>query len=280
MYKAFYPPYGKFKCIADKCPIGCCFFRIYFFKREESQFEENEVWRNIDKKGNGIAEYLDKDDIGFFIKQQKNGNCIFLNDRRLCEIQLKHGPDSGNLPCLCRTYPRLITTLDDRIEYALEPCCPVAAASVKEWDVGTILIVGEKSGSIDQTTVRRDKAMQILSDRSISLRDCLIALNDLYKCGKEIPEFTLDHERTEFIRKETALMVWAYLMQYDGVPEVENLMEFIISVDLSYIDIYGQKKYDSWWDMCVEFSRHLLDRSIKLGFIMEHEERYGDINRH
>lgn len=277
MYKAIYPQYPHFKCIADKCPIGCCFFRIDIFKEEEQLFETKAIWRDIDGKGNSIRKYLEKDCKGYFFKSHPNGKCIFCNDRKLCDIQLRYGENPDNLPLLCRTYPRIITALDGRTEYALEPCCPVAAASVKDWETGEILIEGEKTGSTDKPTMLRDSALRIISNSRTSLRDCLIELSGLYGCGLEIPQFEIDGEREEFLRKETALMIWTYMLQYDGMPEIENLMEFIISFILLYIDTLGSRKYDSWWDMCVDYSRSLVDYSTYRGFIVEHEERYGDV---
>ncbi|MFP3632204.1 flagellin lysine-N-methylase, partial [Burkholderia sp. SIMBA_045] len=52
-------------------------------------------------------------------------SCPFLNEEKLCSIQLKLGEDF--LSHTCKTYPRVTQTVDDVVELSATLSCPEAA---------------------------------------------------------------------------------------------------------------------------------------------------------
>ena len=278
MKKLYYPGYHDFKCIGPDCPMSCCYFQIRIFRFEEKLFDTCRQWADIDGKGGNIRSYLEKDDDGYYMKCKPDGCCVFRNGDKLCDIQLRHG-DSA-IPAICRTYPRIISRFPDRIEYALEPCCPVVAMSAREWETGTVITSREAGdgyeGHGSVSAVRRDEALSVLADTSLDLKACLERLSSMYGCGIDIPELDVSEFLSGFIRKQTALMTWAYILHYEGIPEIENVMEFIISTDLLFIRHASQLDLTDWKETSYVFSRFLLDYSYERGFILDYEDRFCD----
>lgn len=245
------------------------------FKREEAQFGKRADWADIDGRGGDIRKYVEHDADGAFFKATPEGRCVFLHRDGLCDIQQRCGQDP--LPSVCRTYPRLIARFDDRMEYGMEPCCPVVAASVKDWNIGEFIVEGEGVESAEPDFRRRDYAVRLLADSSVGLSDCLRKLAGMYGSRVEVPEITLHGSKLEFARKITAFMCWSYLLYYREVPRVDNVMDVIITSVVMFCRRAAQRDYASWWDMSVDFSRMLTDYSISIGFAVEYEDRYCDV---
>ena len=277
MKKVYYPPYKQFRCIGPECPVGCCSFRVSIFKSEEAQFGKRADWADIDGRGGDIRDYVDHDADGAFFRMTPDGKCVFLHGDGLCDIQKRCGQDP--LPCVCRTYPRLIARFDGRTEYGMEPCCPVVAASVKDWNIGEFIVEGEEpeTAEPDCRRSRRDYAVKVLSNPSVPLADCLRKLAGMYGSRVEVPEITLHGSKLEFARKIAAFMCWSYLLYYREVPRVDNVMDVIITSVVMFCRRAAQRDYASWWDMSVDFSRMLTDYSISIGFAVEYEDRYCDV---
>lgn len=259
--KVIYPPYRNFHCLGPECPMNCCeYYAIRLFKREESHFDSS---------------LLESDGKCMQIRSRESGGCVFWNDKRLCSLQTEKGTSA--MPVVCRTYPRIIGKYDNIVEFGMEPCCPVVAASVKDWEIGKLLTEGDVAPSDDPVAARRDEAVRILADRSLSFGRCLKLLADLYGSDAAIPEITVNGDTLEFLRRETALMCWSYLRYFDGVKEVDNLMTVIITAVARFIRKAEGRLFDSWWEMGVEFSRMLVAYYLEIGYDIDHEDRYCDI---
>ncbi len=130
--KVFLTPqyFRKFRCIGSDCEDSCC-----------------KGWKvNIDKETykkyrcvqhNELRPLLDK----YITRERKNGGdllnyakikmtdeeagCPFLNDKKLCRIQLEYG--EGYLSKVCTTYPRSGNRVDNKIEMVTSLSCPAAA---------------------------------------------------------------------------------------------------------------------------------------------------------
>lgn len=273
MKKIYYPYYSEFKCIGGECPLSCCCFRINIFRFEEKKFGTFPQWCDIDGRGTDIREFLNKDETGYYMKSLPDGCCIFRDCDKMCSIQKRYGMDA--LPAICRTYPRIISRFKDRIEFALEPCCPMAARSAEHWDIRSVISDDVREDE-NPSWFRRDKALSILADAGIGFSDCLRQLSDLYGCGREIPETDLTPFLYDFLRKQTALMIWGYILYYDGIKEVGNIMEFIIDIVLAFIKQASHRSYSRWGDACDDYSRFLLEYSTKRNFIQDYEDRFND----
>lgn len=241
--------------------MNCCaYYAIRLFKKEDGLIDPG---------------FLEKDGDVFKCRSRKDGGCIFWTDDRLCSIQTEKGLEA--MPVVCRTYPRIIGKYGDCIEFGLEPCCPVAAASVEEWEIGEFIVEGESADAQDAVAAKRDEAVRILADSNLDFRQCLERLAELYQSDVRIPEITVRGEVLEFLRRETALMCWSYLRYFHGVGEVDNLMTVIITAVSGFMEKNSGRDFASWWEMGLSFSRQLVQYYLKIGYDIDHEDRYCDI---
>lgn len=112
--------YIDFECIGGNCPMSCCggYWRIDIdsasmdrYKSVEGEF--GEILRNgIIKNGDSHAFRLD----------EKTGDCVFLNENKLCSIYRELGPDA--LCFTCRSYPRSMYQVGDIMFCFLANSCP------------------------------------------------------------------------------------------------------------------------------------------------------------
>lgn len=276
MYKVWYPPYRDFKCLGTECPMNCCaYYAIRLFKKEEALFGTKPQWQNVDGKGGKMADCVEPDGDSVKCKSRATGGCIFWSDAKLCSLQMRQGAES--MPVVCRTYPRIIGDYGGRLEFGLEPCCPVVAASVKDWNIGDLLVEGEPFTPAQPRFAKRDEAVRILADRSIGFRECLEKIAALYDSDVLIPEITAGGDQLEFARRETALMCWSYLVYFDGVGEVDNLVTVIVTAVSDFLDKSRGRSFASWWEMGLEFSRNLVEYYLRIGYDIDHEDRYCDV---
>ncbi len=124
------PQYMKnFKCIGPNCQDNCCIgWDVDIDKKTFKKYKkvrDGELTRLFNKHvhHNPFA-YSNEIDFGK-VKLLKNKKCPFLNDNRLCRIQLKLGEEY--LSNVCSTYPRIINKLNDVFEYSATVSCPEAA---------------------------------------------------------------------------------------------------------------------------------------------------------
>ena len=110
----------NFKCDGRICPANCC-------KRNwkiEIDVETFNKYAQIESNEHELTRHIFTDDGKFFIRQE-NGACPFLNNDRLCGIQLERGEE--NISQICRSYPRQIYKIGGIIERTLTLSCPLAA---------------------------------------------------------------------------------------------------------------------------------------------------------
>ncbi len=130
--KVFLAPqyFRKFKCIGSECEDSCCKgWRVNIDK------ETYKKYRSV--QNNELRPLLDK----YVTRERKNGGdhlnyakikmtdgeaiCPFLNDKKLCRIQLEYG--EGYLSKVCTIYPRSGNKVDNTIEMVTSLSCPAAA---------------------------------------------------------------------------------------------------------------------------------------------------------
>lgn len=130
--KVFLTPqyFRKFRCIGSDCEDSCCKgWRVNIDK------ETYKKYRSV--QNNELRPLLDK----YITRERKNDGdflnfakikmtdedaiCPFLNDKKLCRIQLEYG--EGYLSKVCTTYPRSGNKVDNAIEMVTSLSCPAAA---------------------------------------------------------------------------------------------------------------------------------------------------------
>ena len=112
--------FNEFKCIASECEDTCCAgWEIVIddetYKRYENvEGEFREILRSKIVKSDGENIFL-----------LNNGNCSFLNEKKMCEIYINLGED--HLCYTCQQFPRYTEEFLDLKEVGLSLSCPEAA---------------------------------------------------------------------------------------------------------------------------------------------------------
>ena len=116
-YFYFQPQYvNKFKCDGSKCNAHCC--------GRWSIFIDENTFRQYPPEITAHMQF-NSDKKEYRIVLDENDSCPFLNENKLCGIQLKYG--ESFLSQTCATYPRITNYFGYFFERALALSCPVAA---------------------------------------------------------------------------------------------------------------------------------------------------------
>ncbi|HBI6903455.1 TPA: flagellin lysine-N-methylase [Clostridium perfringens] len=112
--------FNEFKCIASECEDTCCAgWEIVIDDETHKRYE------NVDGEfGEILRSKIVKSD-GENIFLLNNGNCSFLNEKKMCEIYINLGED--HLCYTCQQFPRYTEEFLDLKEVGLSLSCPEAA---------------------------------------------------------------------------------------------------------------------------------------------------------
>ncbi len=112
--------FNEFKCIASECEDTCCAgWEIVIDDKTHKRYENvegefGEILRSKIVKSDGENIFL-----------LNNGNCSFLNEKKMCEIYINLGED--HLCYTCQQFPRYTEEFLDLKEVGLSLSCPEAA---------------------------------------------------------------------------------------------------------------------------------------------------------
>lgn len=111
--------YHDFACIGDACPISCCGGKWGILVDEASAAYYRKVKGEFgDRLRTGMRE---KDGMTYFRLDEK-GDCVFLDEHKLCDIYKHLGGDK--LCETCQTYPRFNYQVGDILFCYLTNSCP------------------------------------------------------------------------------------------------------------------------------------------------------------
>jgi len=125
----FYQPeyYKNFRCTGSECRNNCC--HHWSIDIDKATYDKYMAFNEDIKQ-----EFIDKltpqknPDAGALAKVDSEGNCMFLNSKGLCTIQLRFGHDY--LSKTCKIYPRIFNLIDNSPERFLELSCEAAAKDI------------------------------------------------------------------------------------------------------------------------------------------------------
>lgn len=120
----------EFSCLADQCPDHCCAgWTVSVDKKTFKALRQapnaelvEKVKRHIPLVAKPTPEFHAS------VSQDTNGQCVFLDPNRLCEIQANLGAQS--LPRTCQDYPRHYYQIGAGVEMQAVLSCPAIASNV------------------------------------------------------------------------------------------------------------------------------------------------------
>ncbi len=159
-----YPDYYKeFRCIADKCRHNCCISWEIDIDEDTAEIYENYSGDFGDRLRGNIE--FSESTPHFILAQDER--CPFLNSKNLCDIIIESG--ESHLCTICAEHPRFHNELPDRVESGLGMCCEEAARIILSKKDKVQLICDGSAETEDEIIILRDKVLDILQDRSLSV---------------------------------------------------------------------------------------------------------------
>lgn len=276
MKKVFFPFYKVFRCAAEHCPMNCCsLLHIPFFEWEANQMDTKPEWQDIDGEGHAFKEFTHRERNFLMCDHSSKGYCKLRNDNKLCSIQIRYGESA--MPSVCRTYPRMITKFTDRVEYSLDPCCPIALYSLKTWNIGefTVSDASCRFDSENQDIKDRNSVIEYFANTENTLKDCFRKMAAVYGSERIVPLPALSEKQTTFFRKASAFHFWSYVLAYEGYPGIDNVTDVLLQFFSEYAPTLPESS-DDWEEMCRHYSASLIRFVQRIGFDFEIEGRYRD----
>jgi lysine-N-methylase len=122
--------YDTFTCIADKCSFTCC--QEWKIAVDDDTYIK---WNRLSltkQNNNYLDQYVKQKDGTRVIALNKQKQCPFLNEQKLCNLVLDFGDEV--LSETCGIFPRQIHEFADRKEYSLVSCCPEVVDLMNQQD--------------------------------------------------------------------------------------------------------------------------------------------------
>ena len=265
-YFYFQPQYvSKFKCDGAKCDAHCC--RDWNIFIDAKTYEEYSKLNSAQEIISRIKFNADKGEHVFVLNEKRR--CPFLNENKLCRLQLKYGEKF--LSQTCATYPRITNNVGYFFERSLILSCPVAAEIIlfeREPLKFEFVQVPEKIHSLDgklffqqiQTTeelrthlIEIQIAMiSILQERTLTLDQRLIVLGFFVDRLEEIfLDFDEDaltkliaaYESKKFLAGKVPLMIQSVAFDAEKFADViQKLFNRLYDAE-DYFDSARDKKY-------------------------------------
>ncbi|WP_405170830.1 flagellin lysine-N-methylase [Paenibacillus sp. FSL H8-0280] len=265
----------KFSCIGSACEDSCCSgWRVDIDEKTYQKYRKVKhskltpmlkkfVSRNRSNPNSLRYAKLKMDD-------QKN--CSFLNENKLCSIQLELG--ESYLSKVCSTYPRNINRVDEGLEKSATVSCPeiarLALLNPDGIEFDQIIQSGEAESSRHRVLNTQNEntapiaeyfwdlrifTIQILQDRNYELQNRLIFLGMFYK--------KLDEYMKESRYKEVPHLITSYKIMFndsslknsfDAIPVQQVVQMELIKKIAQQRFVYGigSKRYLELYDKVIK----------------------------
>ncbi|HFE9685684.1 flagellin lysine-N-methylase [Clostridium perfringens] len=158
--------FNEFKCIASECEDTCCAgWEIVIDDETHKRYE------NVEGEfGDILRSKIVKSD-GENIFLLNNGNCSFLNEKKMCEIYINLGED--HLCYTCQQFPRYTEEFLDLKEVGLSLSCPEAARIILRKAENTTFNLSEEDKCESKTQKELEYDLS-LSCENINSSNCTL----------------------------------------------------------------------------------------------------------
>ena len=156
--------FNEFKCIASECEDTCCAgWEIVIDDETHKRYEKvegefGEILRSKIVKSDGENIFL-----------LNNGNCSFLNEKKMCEIYINLG--ENHLCYTCQQFPRYTEEFLDLKEVGLSLSCPEAARIILRKAENTTFNLSEEDNCESKTQKEVEDDLS-LSCENINFSNC------------------------------------------------------------------------------------------------------------
>ena len=183
--------FNEFKCIASECEDTCCAgWEIVIDDETHKRYENvegefGEILRSKIVKSDGENIFL-----------LNNGNCSFLNEKKMCEIYINLGED--HLCYTCQQFPRYTEEFLDLKEVGLSLSCPEAARIILRKAENTTFNLSEEDKCENEIKEELEDDLS-LSCENINSSNCDLCKSSNLKNSENSKCFNLrDSENNKF----------------------------------------------------------------------------------
>lgn len=183
--------FNEFKCIASECEDTCCAgWEIVIDDETHKRYENvegefGEILRSKIVKSDGENIFL-----------LNNGNCSFLNEKKMCEIYINLGED--HLCYTCQQFPRYTEEFLDLKEVVLSLSCPEAARIILRRAENTTFNLSEEDKCENEIKEELEDDLS-LSCENINSSNCDLCKSSNLKNSENSKCFNLrDSENNKF----------------------------------------------------------------------------------
>lgn len=183
--------FNEFKCIASECEDTCCAgWEIVIDDETHKRYE------NVEGEfGDILRSKIVKSD-GENIFLLNNGNCSFLNEKKMCEIYINLGED--HLCYTCQQFPRYTEEFLDLKEVGLSLSCPEAARIILRKAENTTFNLSEEDNCENEIKEELEDDLS-LSCENINSSNCDLCKSSNLKNSENSKCFNLrDSENNKF----------------------------------------------------------------------------------
>ncbi len=250
----------RFECIGGDCPISCCGGHWGIYIDDESRDRYMSVEGEFgDRLRNSIIK-INGDNNAFKLDEQ-TGECVFLNEDKLCKIYLTLGPDA--LCYTCKSFPRMLYTVGD-IEFChLTNACPEVNRMIMQRKDPLQTLYDDSVDESDEDTDNMDRnrfnnairaysaGMHIVQNRSIELKDRLLYLLFFVDRFQELMKDNKDPSDLIAVFSEPSL--YTELLDKANFSNVDNASKihaFMMSFRSMITDSYDHPM----WQKCIELA--------------------------
>jgi lysine-N-methylase len=244
----------SFRCIGSNCEDCCCIgWQVnidHSTYKKYQRVREEELRPDLDKYVGRIRSQASEINYAKF-RLNDDPRCPFLNEGRLCRIQLKLG--ESYLSDVCRTYPRINNMVNDALERSAEMSCPETARLAllnpepMEFDeidevmeiryMITKQLHTHKSAAANRPeryfVELRAFTIQVLQYRLLSLTERLIILGMFYRKALELIEDAGADEIPRLIASYTNLIESGTLQEELAVIPVQVALQMELLKELT-----------------------------------------------
>ena len=265
--------FSEFHCLASGCHNDCCHgWRINVprpcYMKIRSTRKSPELEELVSK---GIRRNKKANSSTFFagIQLDEKGDCVFLNEERMCRLQIECGP--GVLPYICQDFPRRAFRSGNLILLSCTPACEEVVnllwarpdgleflAAPREKGILRISRLRTPEGS--QTLYSHFEEIQwvcisILQNRSYTLDERMILLGIAVRALAKIQSTTEDAAVQDWLTRYTALTEGSgFKAAVEKLPSnplmflannLETLFELLITTSSPDMKEYLKTRLDS-----------------------------------
>lgn len=210
--------FNEFKCIASECEDTCCAgWEIVIDDETHKRYEKVEG-----EFGDILRSKIVKSD-GENIFLLNNGNCSFLNEKKMCEIYINLGED--HLCYTCQQFPRYTEEFLDLKEVGLSLSCPEAARIILRRAENTTFNLSEedKCESKTQKEVKDDLS---LSCENINPSNCTLGECSNSKDNENRKSFNLsESENRQCLHLKNSEDIESNNSEVDSFTEEEDYLD-------------------------------------------------------